>query len=61
MRIMSKVIMVGFLLTVLSGCVDVGGSNVGVCTGTECGDGHNDSSDNSDSYGEGSTTSVTSN
>jgi hypothetical protein len=56
---MSKIVMLGFLLVVLYGCVDVGGSNVGVCTGTECGDGHNDSSDNTDTYGEGSSTTVT--
>jgi hypothetical protein len=61
---MRKIIMNRFILAILAvmclaGCMEVGGSNVGVCTGTECGEGHNDSSDNSASYGEGSTTSVT--
>ena len=58
---MSRFVLAIFMAMFLAGCVDVGGSIVGVCSGTECGDGHNDSSDNSASYGEDSTTSVTSN
>ena len=50
MRIMSKVVTLGLLLIFLGGCVEVGGSSVGVetCTGTECGEGHN-TDDHSDS------------
>jgi len=42
----------------MSGCVEVGGSSSEVCSGTECGDGHNEQNDNSDVYGEGSSTTV---
>mgnify|MGYP003151314699 CR=1 FL=1 len=44
---MSKYALILLGLLFITGCVEVGGSSSDVCTGTECGDGHNDNSDSS--------------